>query len=191
MHALFSRPMPDWSNRASVAAFIAAGAESLRNDPEQAYATVARIWDRTRSSEPSVHQANQLGIVFARLDCTPRWHERLCELTLPTLVVHGAADPFFPVGNGEVLAAEIRHARLLALDDMGTALRTPSRTRSPPRCSPYDSSVGPPTPSGWRSGGFTRNADGPSVVDVAPASQTSQPLPVVASAEQLIVHSSR
>ena len=41
---------------------------------------------------------------------------------MPTLVVHGRADPFFPVGNGEVLAAEIPAARLLVLDDMGTAL---------------------------------------------------------------------
>jgi pimeloyl-ACP methyl ester carboxylesterase len=51
------------------------------------------------------------------------WRERLGELTLPTLVVHGAADPFFPVRNGEVLAAEIPDARLLVLDDMGSALQ--------------------------------------------------------------------
>ncbi len=123
MDAVFSRPIPDWTNRAAVAAFVADGAKPLGNDPEQSRAIAARIWDRTPSSEPPVHQANQLGIVFARLDCTPRWRERLAELTLPTLVVHGAADPFFPVGNGEVLAAEIPDARLLVLDDMGSALR--------------------------------------------------------------------
>src|SRR5215469_9121878 len=94
----------------------------LGNDPEQARATAARIWDRTPSSEPSVQQANQLGMVFARLDCTPRWRERLTELTLPTLVVHGRTDPFFPVGNGEALAAAIPATRLLVLHDMGTAL---------------------------------------------------------------------
>lgn len=123
MGGLFSRPMPDWTNRAEVAAFAAAGAEPLGNDPEQSQATAERIWDRTLSSEPAVHQANQLGLVFGRLDCTPRWRERLGELKLPTLVVHGAADPFFPVGNGQVLAAEIPGARLLVLDDMGSALR--------------------------------------------------------------------
>jgi pimeloyl-ACP methyl ester carboxylesterase len=95
----------------------------LGNDPKQARATAERIWDRTPSSEPSVHQANQLGTVFARLDCAPRWRERLAEIALPTLVVHGRADPFFPVGNGEALAAAIPTARLLVLDDMGTALR--------------------------------------------------------------------
>ncbi len=123
MDALFSRPIPDWTNRAAVAAFVADGAEPLGNDPEQSRAIAARIWDRTPSSEPSVHQANQLGIVFGRLDCTPRWRERLAELALPTLVVHGATDPFFPVGNGEALAAEIPDARLLVLDDIGSALQ--------------------------------------------------------------------
>ena len=123
MDAVFSRPMPDWTDRSAVAAFAADGAELLGNDPEQARATAARIWDRTASSEPSVQQANQLGMVFARLDCTPRWRERLSDLRLPTLVVHGRADPFFPVGNGEALASAIPAARLLVLDDMGTALR--------------------------------------------------------------------
>lgn len=123
MDAVFSRPMPDWTDRTAVAAFTADGAALLGNDPEQARATAARIWDRTPSSEPSVQQANQLGMVFARLNCAPRWRERLGELTLPTLVVHGRADPFFPAGNGEALAAAIPAARLLVLDDMGTALR--------------------------------------------------------------------
>ena len=70
-----------------------------------------------------MQQANQLGTVFGRLDCAPRWRQRLGELTLPTLVVHGRADPFFPVGVGEALADAIPAARLLILDDMGTALR--------------------------------------------------------------------
>jgi pimeloyl-ACP methyl ester carboxylesterase len=123
MGAVFSRPVPDWADRSAVAAFAAGGAGLMGNDPEQARATAARIWDRTPSGEPSVQQANQLGMVFGRLDCAPRWRQRLGELTLPALVVHGRADPFFPVGNGEALAAAIPAARLLVLDDMGTALR--------------------------------------------------------------------
>ncbi|MBB5911235.1 pimeloyl-ACP methyl ester carboxylesterase [Nocardia transvalensis] len=122
MAAAFSHPMPDWTDRDAVAAFAAEGARLMGNDPEEARATATRIWDRTPSSDPAVHQANQLGMVFSRIDCTPRWRERLGELDIPTLVVHGRADPFFPVGNGEALAAEIPQARLLVLDDMGTAL---------------------------------------------------------------------
>lgn len=123
MKELFSRPRPDWSDRDEVGDFAAAGAPLLGNDPEQARETATRIWDRTPSPEPAVHEANQLGMVFSRLGCKPRWRERLGDLALPTLVVHGAGDPFFPVGNGEALAAEIPGARLLVLDEMGTALR--------------------------------------------------------------------
>jgi pimeloyl-ACP methyl ester carboxylesterase len=129
MGAVFSRPLPDWTDRDAVAAFAAESAEPMGNDPEEAQATAARIWDRTPSSDPAVHRANQLRTAFARIDCAPRWRERLGELDVPTLVVHGRADPFFPVGNGEVLAAEIPAARLLVLDGMGTALRRASTDR--------------------------------------------------------------
>ncbi|WP_406293599.1 alpha/beta fold hydrolase [Embleya sp. NBC_00888] len=122
IHALFSRPRPDWTDRTAVAAYAADGAELLGNDPEQVRTTAARIWDRTPSTEPAVQQANQLAMVFARLDCAPRWRERLGDLALPTLVVHGRVDPFFPVGNGEALATAIPAARLLVLDKMGTAI---------------------------------------------------------------------
>jgi pimeloyl-ACP methyl ester carboxylesterase len=41
---------------------------------------------------------------------------------MPTLVVHGRRDPFFPVGNGEALAREIPGARLLVLEGASTAI---------------------------------------------------------------------
>jgi len=63
-----------------------------------------------------------MSTVFAKLDCTPRWRERLPELVTPTLVVHGRRDPFFPVGNGEALAREIPGARLLVLEQAATAI---------------------------------------------------------------------
>jgi hypothetical protein len=44
---LFSRPMPDWSDRAGVADHAAGGAEFLGTDPATARATAERIWDRT------------------------------------------------------------------------------------------------------------------------------------------------
>ena len=122
MERLFSHPMPDWSDRAAVAEFAAAGAEILGDDPAAAHATAGRIWDRTPSSEPAVHLANQMGMVFSKLDCKPRWRARLPELALPTLVVHGRRDPFFPVGNGEALAREIPGARLLVLEHAATAI---------------------------------------------------------------------
>ena len=122
MGRLFSRSMPDWSDRDAVAEWAAKGAEILGNDPAAALATAGRIWDRTPGSVPAVHMANQLGIVFAQLDCTPRWRERLVELALPTLVVHGRRDPFFPVGNAQALVREIPGARLLVLEQASTAI---------------------------------------------------------------------
>jgi pimeloyl-ACP methyl ester carboxylesterase len=81
-----------------------------------------RIWNRTPATQPAVQMANQLGTVFAKLNCKPRWRERLPELAIPTLVVHGRRDPFFPVGNGEALAREIPGARLLLLEQAATAI---------------------------------------------------------------------
>lgn len=122
MNRLFARPMPDWTDREAVAEFAAAGAEDLGDDPDTARAIAARIWDRTPGTSPPTHLANQLGMVFASLDCEPRWRERLPEIEVPTLVVHGRRDLFFPVGNGEAIAREIPGARLLVLEDAATAI---------------------------------------------------------------------
>jgi pimeloyl-ACP methyl ester carboxylesterase len=122
MDRLFSRPMPNWSDRDAVTGYAAAGAEILGDDPAAARAVAGRIWDRTPGTLPAVQMANQLGMVFGRLDCKPRWRERLSELAMPTLVVHGRRDPFFPVGNGEALAREIPGARLLVLKRASTAI---------------------------------------------------------------------
>ncbi|MGW0291908.1 alpha/beta fold hydrolase [Streptomyces tuirus] len=66
--------------------------------------------------------ANQLGMVFSQLDCTPRWRERLPGIEVPTLVVHSRRNRFFPVGNGEAIAREIPGARLLVLEEAATAI---------------------------------------------------------------------
>lgn len=122
MARLFSRRKPDWSDRSAVAEYAAGGAVILGDDPAAASSLAARVWDRTPGAQPAVHMANQLGVTFSRLDCRPRWRERLADLALPALVVHGRRDPFFPVGNGEALAREIPGARLLVLEDASRAI---------------------------------------------------------------------
>lgn len=122
MGQLFSSSMPDWTDREAVADSSAIGAGILGNDPVQARHTASRIWDRTSPNTVPVHMANQLGIVFSKIDCTPRWRERLGSLQIPTLVIHGAKDPFFPLGNGQALAREIPGATLLVLDQASTAI---------------------------------------------------------------------
>jgi pimeloyl-ACP methyl ester carboxylesterase len=124
MRRLFALPTPDWTDREAVADFAAARADLLGDDPVAARAIAMRIWARTPGTAAAVHTANQLGMVFSRLDCRPRWRQRLPEIQIPTLVVHGRCDRFFPVGNGEAIAREIPGARLLVLDDAATAIPT-------------------------------------------------------------------
>jgi pimeloyl-ACP methyl ester carboxylesterase len=44
---------------------------------------------------------------------------RLSSITAPTLVIHGTADPMFPMEHGKALAEEIPGARLALLEDAG------------------------------------------------------------------------
>jgi pimeloyl-ACP methyl ester carboxylesterase len=122
MRRLFARPMPAWTDREAVADFAAARGEILGDDPSTARAIAARIWDRTPDTAPPVQMANQMGMVFSKLDCKPRWRERLPEIAVPTLVVHGRRDPFFPIGNGEAIAREIPGGRLLVLAEAATSI---------------------------------------------------------------------
>jgi pimeloyl-ACP methyl ester carboxylesterase len=48
-----------------------------------------------------------------------RSREPLSSITAPTLVIHGTADPMFPLEHGEALAEEIPGARLLTLERAG------------------------------------------------------------------------
>jgi pimeloyl-ACP methyl ester carboxylesterase len=43
----------------------------------------------------------------------------LSSIAVPTLVIHGTADPMFPLGHGEALAEEIPAATLLPLEGAG------------------------------------------------------------------------
>jgi pimeloyl-ACP methyl ester carboxylesterase len=44
---------------------------------------------------------------------------RLGQITVPTLVIHGAVDPLVPVANGKFLAAHIQGARLVIYPNTG------------------------------------------------------------------------
>ena len=46
-------------------------------------------------------------------------HAPLSSIAVPTLVIHGTADPMFPLEHGQALAEEIPGARLLTLDGAG------------------------------------------------------------------------
>ncbi len=72
------------------------------------------IEDFHRSDRP-LGLLRQNGAVLAQ----KRWHERLGNVTAPTLVLHGAADPLIRPACGEDIARRIPGARFRALDNWG------------------------------------------------------------------------
>jgi pimeloyl-ACP methyl ester carboxylesterase len=103
---------PDWDDPRSVVESLVEGERSLAGDPFDeegaraiAAACVARA-DQVRSALTNHPMAPQ----------GARWRERLGTVAVPTVVVHGDADPLFPPGNAAALAAAIpgAHLRLLA-----------------------------------------------------------------------------
>ncbi|WP_163513479.1 alpha/beta fold hydrolase [Fodinicola acaciae] len=125
MGLLFGAPEPDWTDRDSVVDYMTGMARGMAGsrgfDEADVRATAGRIFDRAGASAKA-QRASHLGTMFAAIDCQPRWRERLREISVPTLVVHGDEDGFFPLGNGVALAKEIRGAELLTLDGVGQGL---------------------------------------------------------------------
>lgn len=56
--------------------------------------------------------------------------ERLANVNVPTLIIHGREDPLLPFGNGEKIASKIPAAELVALDGVGhfVPLEAPQET---------------------------------------------------------------
>lgn len=54
-----------------------------------------------------------------------RQRASLSSIAVPTLVIHGTADPMFPIGHGEALADDVPGARLLRLKDAGHGVEQP------------------------------------------------------------------
>jgi pimeloyl-ACP methyl ester carboxylesterase len=118
-----TRPVaPDWTDRDSVVDYMTGSARVMSGsrgfDEKDVRAAAGSVFDRADGTAKA-QRASHLGSMFAAIDCQPRWRERLGEITVPTLVVHGDEDPFFPHGNGVALAAEIPGATLLTLPGIG------------------------------------------------------------------------
>jgi pimeloyl-ACP methyl ester carboxylesterase len=125
-------PEPDWSDRAAVIDYMVESGRQMAGsrpfDEAAVRGAVGRVFDRTVDAAPSaanqrsIHRSNQVASTFAVMDHGDRWRERLGEISAPTLVIHGAEDPFFPHGNALALADEIPGARLLTLERTGYEL---------------------------------------------------------------------
>jgi pimeloyl-ACP methyl ester carboxylesterase len=56
---------------------------------------------------------------------TPAWRDRLGEINVPTLVIHGTEDPILPFPHGEAIVEGIPGAKMLAMDGCGHEIPRP------------------------------------------------------------------
>ncbi|MFI8345159.1 alpha/beta fold hydrolase [Streptomyces sp. NPDC085639] len=106
----------DWSDADSVIGHQVAYARVLAGGRRPFDETAARGLVRR-----DVERADDFGAARNH-DCLPDGEPpraSLSSIAVPTLVIHGTADPMFPLRHGEVLAQQIPAARLLALADAG------------------------------------------------------------------------
>jgi pimeloyl-ACP methyl ester carboxylesterase len=106
----------DWSDPESVIEYLVEYRRVLAGEErpfdEAAFRALARQ-DIGRASDFRAAQNHDL------LHDEGRSREPLSSISAPTLVIHGTADPMFPIGHGEALAEEIPDARLLRLEGAG------------------------------------------------------------------------
>jgi pimeloyl-ACP methyl ester carboxylesterase len=109
----------DWSDRDSVIEYLV--------DYSRVLAGGRRPFDEEASRELARREVERARNFTALQnhdaisdDDQPR--ESLSSITAPTLVIHGTADPMFPLGHGKALAEEISGATLLSLEGAGHGL---------------------------------------------------------------------
>jgi len=106
----------DWSDAASVIDY--------QTDYARVLAGVERPFDEAAIRSLVRREAERAGDFAAAqnhdvlADGEPS-REPLSSITVPTLVIHGTADPMFPLEHGEAVAEEIPDARLLTLEGAG------------------------------------------------------------------------
>ncbi|MET8756160.1 alpha/beta fold hydrolase, partial [Streptomyces sp. NPDC004667] len=106
----------DWSHTASVIDYLVEYARVLAGSRRRFDETAVRDLVR-RDVERAHHFA-----AVRNHDSLPegeRPRRPLSSISVPTLVIHGTADPMFPFGHGEALAEAIPGAGLLALEGAG------------------------------------------------------------------------
>jgi pimeloyl-ACP methyl ester carboxylesterase len=114
--ASFADPAePDWDDRDAVVEHMVAEQRLYAGprlfDEERVRRLAELVLDRSASPASAGNHA------VCRDGTAPPF--ALADLAVPTLVLHGTADPLFPLPHGRALAAEIPGARLLLLDGVG------------------------------------------------------------------------
>jgi pimeloyl-ACP methyl ester carboxylesterase len=122
--AKFQMPEPDWSDRDAVIDYIVGFERICAGDAPYDEAEVrpraARAFDRTTNPESMFTNHNVMEHGGGSI------RERLGELAMPVLAMHGTEDPILPYEHGLALEREIEGAKLLTLENTGHEI--PRRT---------------------------------------------------------------
>ncbi|MRG60254.1 alpha/beta fold hydrolase [Agromyces sp. CFH 90414] len=119
LHEAWANPPrePDWSDHDAVVEYhVEIDRDYAGDEFDEAHDRA--IWADTVRRSPGMHHDEEAG----EFEEVPRWRERLGSIDVPTTVVHGTADPMFPIGNGEALARDIPGASLVRVPGLGHEL---------------------------------------------------------------------
>ena len=106
----------DWTDQKAVADYLVGGWRLLSGagrkfDEDEAY----------RLAETEIKRANNLLSMFnhAQLGGGEQYTEKIKEIKIPALVIHGTSDRALPFEHGQAIVSEIPGARLLTLEGAG------------------------------------------------------------------------
>ncbi|MEI4828484.1 alpha/beta hydrolase [Bacillus sp. FJAT-53711] len=105
----------DWSNREAVISYLAGGWKTLCGSKPYEEVRIYKLAEREAT------RAKQLPSRFnhAMLQGGDEYYDRMGEISLPVLIIHGTEDPALPYEHGLALAKAIPHAELVTLDGSG------------------------------------------------------------------------
>ena len=106
----------DWSDSASVIEYLVGYSRLLAGGQRAFDEAAARDLMRREVERARDFSAAQNHDVLAQDSASAK---PLSSIRAPTLVIHGTADPMFPIEHGEALAEEIPSAKLLPLEGAG------------------------------------------------------------------------
>ncbi|WP_026677915.1 alpha/beta fold hydrolase [Fictibacillus gelatini] len=105
----------DWTDREAVISYLAGGWKTLSGSKPYEQSRMYKLAEREAS------RARQLPSRFnhAMLQGGEEYYDRMGEISVPCLIIHGTEDPALPFEHGLALAKAIPHAELMALDGSG------------------------------------------------------------------------
>ncbi|MED0970801.1 alpha/beta fold hydrolase [Bacillus paramycoides] len=105
----------DWSNREVVISYLADGWKTLCGSKPYEQVRIYKLAEREAA------RAKQLPSRFnhAMLQGGVEYYDRMGDISVPALIIHGTEDPALPYEHGLALAKAIPHAELVTLDRSG------------------------------------------------------------------------